>query len=338
MSISKGLRQFAMRTLAFGLILIASYLFVFLYFRHTPFFASYLRVGEEFYFDFLTGLRKTDFLNSVLFTAVLMTLWNRDRLTKLRTYMQNWSQTIIFGSLAIMSQVGHYAFKYWINTNQDIALGNTVLMTLVKYGFNIVFVVFLGIAVYNTGFVKEQFSKYKSQLPVFAILGIFYFFIIQAFQSIWKYLSNFVAGSIYHMLNLTFDNVYMRPATDAGPVLGVGQFIVGISKECSGIDSLLLFISLYSVILILDWNRLNRKRMLLLFIPGILGTVLYNLLRVYAIMLVGILYDPKFAVDVFHTNAGWVLFLVFFMIFWHFGSSWVYRKKTKPKNSGIEFH
>ena len=46
-------------------------------------------------------------------------------------------------------------------------------------------------------------------------------------------------------------------------------------------------------------------------------------------MLVGIYIDPQFAVDTFHTNIGWMLFLVFFIIYWHFGSQWVYKKKPE---------
>ncbi len=324
---NKGLHQFIIRSGIFAAIVFGIYLFVFLYFRHTQFFLRYLAIAGEFYFPFLTGLRKSDFLNAVLFTGVLFILWNRDTILKLKTYKQDKKQTIIFGILAILSQILHYTFKYWIRTNPQQALQHTLLMTLIKYFFNISFIVLLALAVYNIKFFKDHFNKFGKQIPIFTALIIVYFFLIQFFQGIWKLLSNFVATSLYYMLKLTFDNVYMRPAMETGPRLGVGNFIVGISQECSGIDSLLLFLSLYAALLVLDWKRMNKKRMLILLVPGIIGTIAYNLIRVYLIMLVGILINPKFAIDVFHTNVGWVLFLGFFMLFWHFGSNWVYEKK-----------
>ena len=66
------------------------------------------------------------------------------------------------------------------------------------------------------------------------------------------------------------------------------------------------------------------KRMWALFIPGVIMAVTYNILRIYSLMLVGIYIDPVFAVDTFHSNIGWMLFLGFFMIYWHFGSDVTY--------------
>jgi exosortase/archaeosortase family protein len=324
---NKGLKDFIIRTVIFSVILISVYLFVFLYFRHTQLFYRYFKIPEDFYFSFLTGLSKTDFLNAALFTVTLFIIWNRDTILSLKEYAQSKKETIVFGLLAVLIQVAHYAYKYYVRINAQSALTNTLLLTLLKYVFNVLFVVFLGLAVYNLQVFKDQFSKFKKQLPIFALFLVGYFFLIQFFQKIWLVMGNFVATAVYHMLDLTFDNVVLQYGTNLGPRLGVGKFVVGISDACSGIDSLLLFLSLYFVLLVLDWSRMNKKRMLILLPIGIVMTIAYNLVRVYLILLVGILYDPVFAVDFFHTNAGWVMFLIVFIIFWHFGSSYVYIKK-----------
>jgi exosortase/archaeosortase family protein len=319
-----GLSQFFIRTAVFLAILIAAYLFVFLYFRHTDFFLRYLKIGEDYYFNFLSGLRKTDFLNSALFTVVIFIIWNRQAIAKMKPYLQNIKETIIFGGLALLTQIIHYAFKFWIRFNPGF---NQLALTLIKYLVNILFVILLALAVYNLKFFKEQFNRFKKQLPVYALVLVGYFFLIQLFQKIWLFLGNMVAKSIYFLLSLTFKNVYFKMGVTSGPSVGAQNFVVGISDACSGIDSLLLFISIYVAIFALDFNRINKKRMLLLFIPGILGSVLYNILRVYLLMLVGIFINPEFAIDMFHTNIGWILFLLFFVVFWNFGSDWVYMKK-----------
>jgi len=185
-------------------------------------------------------------------------------------------------------------------------------------------------AVYTLDFTRSFGKRHWKSILTFLAIGAVYFYIIQLFQKIWYHLSYFVAKTIYHMLSLTFDNVYFSPGTvTQGPRLGVEGFMVGISDACSGIDSLLLFLSLYTLLLVLDWKRLDLKRMFILFIPGIIGTVAYNILRVYVLLLVGVYYDQQFAIDTFHTNIGWILFLAFFMLFWHYGSKWVYLPRNK---------
>ncbi|MBN2423043.1 archaeosortase/exosortase family protein [Candidatus Woesearchaeota archaeon] len=327
--IDKGVLQFVIRTAIFLAVIFGLNFFVFLYFRHTAFFLKYLKLSSDFYFDFMSGLRGRDFLNSVLFVLTLFIIWNRAVILKFRQYKQDKKQTVVFAVIAVLLQVAHYFFKYLLKTNSEFALSHTLIFTLAKYGFNISFVIALAVAVYNFSFIKTQFNKFKKQIPVFAVIFLFYYFLIQFFQGIWRFLGNFVANSVYFILSLTFKNTYLKMDAISAPRLGVNNFIVGISKECSGIDSLLLFLSLFSVIFVLDWKRLNKKRMLTLLIPGIIGTVAYNLFRVYVLLLVGVFISPEFAVDMFHSNIGWILFLVFFIIFWHFGSSWVYEKKKK---------
>ncbi|MBD3203201.1 hypothetical protein GF327_02825 [Candidatus Woesearchaeota archaeon] len=324
---NKGLIQFIIRSGIFFSVLLAFRFFIFLYFRHTLFFLKYLRIDADFYLDFLTGLRGRDFQNAAMFTLALFVLWNRKKLFNLKPYNQNYKESAIFGVLAMLTQVFHYVFKYWIKLNLDTALNHSFLITLIKYSFNLFFILFLAAAAYNLAFIKEQFKNYKKQIPVFSIILIVYFFLIQFFQRIWRLLGNFVARAVYFLLSLSFEKTYLRILPEATPRLGVDTFIVGISKECSGIDSLLLFISLYSAIFVLDYKILKRKRMLLLLIPGLIGTVSYNILRVYLLLLVGVFISPEFAVDMFHSNIGWILFLLFFMAFWHFGSSRVYEKK-----------
>ncbi len=328
---NKGMYDFFLRTVVFFAVILGFQLFVMLYFRHTSFFLQYLQLGSEFYFDFLTGLRKRDVINAVLFSAIIFIIWNRRAIQDFKSYKQSVKESLLFGVLAIASQVLHYVFKAFVRTNYEWALSQTLLLTIVKYCFNLAFIVLVALAVYNLSFVKSQYPRFKKQIPVFVVMPMVYFFIIQLFQSIWRVLGDFVARTLYITLGWSFDNVYLDIEATRAPILGVGEFIVGISEECSGIDSMLLFLSLFTVLLVLDWNRLNRKRMFMLLIPGILGTVLYNLLRIYLLMLVGIFISPEFAIDMFHSNIGWILFLVFFIVFWHFGSKWVYEKSDGKK-------
>ncbi len=329
---NKGLYQFLVRSaILFGSLFVL-YTLIFLWIRHMPFFIDHLRVDDGFSLSWLTGLRKTDFLNAGLFAVIGFIIWNRTKLMNLKAYVRNNTQTIIFAILSILFFVLHYVHKYWIGQNLVTAQELSGLMILLKYVLLFLFGLFAAFATYGKEFISYFFKKYYLSLLIFVGIGTTYFFLIQWFQLIWYQLSYFVSISIKGLLELTFNNVYFLAGSEGigGPRLGANGFRVAISNECSGVDSLLLFLSLYSLLFILDYKRMHIKRMWALFIPGLIMTVAYNILRIYLLMLVGIFIDPKFAVDTFHTNIGWILFLVFFMIYWHFGSKWVYKKK-KPE-------
>ncbi len=336
----ENIKQLLIRAAIFTAIFFGTYLFIFLYFRHTDFFLQNLRISQIFYADWLTGLRKTDFLNATLFALVGLIIYSRSEIKDIPLFKRNTKKTVVWGALSIIILLAHYAFKFIIHSNQGGLAGFATPIALAKYIFNLGFIISLFIAVFTPDFSRYLIKNYWKRTLIFVGIGIAYFFLIQFFQLIWYELSYIVSQSIRFLLNLSFDQVFFKAGSlTSGPRLGAAGFNVGISKECSGIDSLLLFISLYSLLLVLDWKRMHIKRMLLLLIPGIIGTVLYNILRIYSLIMVGIYIDPEFAIDVFHTNIGWILFLVFFMVFWHFSSKWIYKRKpniqgkTKQKGS-----
>jgi exosortase E/protease (VPEID-CTERM system) len=93
-------------------------------------------------------------------------------------------------------------------------------------------------------------------------------------------------------------------------VIGTEAFKVAILSPCSGWHGILLITSLFAGYL---WwfRRLHRfPHALLLFPIGIVLIYVANLVRMSALILVGIWISPTIAVDGFHSQAGWVAFLV----------------------------
>ena len=322
----EGFKQFVIRTGIFFSILLALQLSIFLYFSHTQFFQNYLGIPQDFYFDVLTGLNKQNLLNSAIFVVVAFLLWKRKEILDFNLYKQNYNETSVFGGLAFLTFFAHYIFKYWINTNLDYALDFATLLAFIKIFLNILFVVLLAFAAYNRKFVFGFVKRFYKDLGFFSIILILYYNLIWWFQNSWFYFSVIVGKTIYFIFSKIFDDVFFRAATDSGPILGVDGFFVAISKVCSGIDSLLFFTSLFIILVVTNWNELDKKRMALLFIPGLIGTFMLNIIRIFLLILIAVKISPEFAVDVFHTNAGWILFLGYFIVFWHFGSKWVIKK------------
>ena len=93
-------------------------------------------------------------------------------------------------------------------------------------------------------------------------------------------------------------------------VIGTDAFKVEIKKACGGFQG----IGLISMLLggYLWWFRqIHRFPQAFLLFPIGIGIIwLANAVRITALILVGIWIDPKIAVDGFHSQAGWISFLV----------------------------
>lgn len=324
---NKSLSILVLNSIIFFGILFGINLFILLFFRHTTFFQNYLSLPNVFYFQFLTGLSKYRFINSAIFVSVIFIIFIRKKISLIQIEQSTWVDRIVFGILSLAMLVFHYVFKFIVRQNITFFMDHILTTTIIKYIFNLGFIILLAYSIFGRKFIHLFIWKFYKELITFTVVFVIYSFLIDIFGLIWKPLSVFISKTIYLLLSLSFDDVVLNLNRGAGPRLGVGNFIVGISKDCSGVDSLLLFLSLFIFLLVLDWSRFKKKNMIIVFLIGVFGTLLFNILRVYSLMLVGILYSPEFAVDTFHSNIGWILFLLYFAVFWDFGSKYVYKKK-----------
>lgn len=170
-----GFTQFLVRTVIFAAVVMGVNLFIFLYFRHTTFFYEFLRLPDFFYFDFLSGLRKRDFINAAAFSGIVFIIWNWKYLLKLKGYKQDVKQSVIFGVAAFAMLVAHYVFKFIMTGHLAFGAKYSLLMTLVKYSFNIGFVFLVFVAVFGWTFVKKQGFHFRYQIPIFIFILASYF-------------------------------------------------------------------------------------------------------------------------------------------------------------------
>ena len=108
-------------------------------------------------------------------------------------------------------------------------------------------------------------------------------------------------------------------------------FSVLIGSPCSGIDGMTLFTTLYVLIIAFDWKNVNKLKALIFLPFGTLGMFCMNTLRVYLLLIVGVLYSKEFAIGAFHSNIGWILFLCYFLSFLYLMYPHLLIKKAIPK-------
>ena len=76
-----------------------------------------------------------------------------------------------------------------------------------------------------------------------------------------------------------------------------------------------LFMCVSIMVMALDWKRIRKSRAVPLLLPGLIGAFSVNILRVYVLIVVGVLISPGFAIGLFHSYIGSLLFLVYALVF-----------------------
>ena len=109
------------------------------------------------------------------------------------------------------------------------------------------------------------------------------------------------------------------------PIIDFKGFRVAIDSPCSGIESMFLFTMLYLFITCFDWKVLNKKKLAIMFIPGLLSVFALNILRIYLLILIGEGISVNLALGLFHTNASWIFFMAYFILFWGLLYKWMKR-------------
>jgi hypothetical protein len=176
--------------------------------------------------------------------------------------------------------------------------------------------------VFGLTFIKKFIIQFKIEIATCIGISLLYDYLIFQVWKLWPYLSSFILLIEEFLFRLSFPLVVVTPPN----ILMVQTFSVAVAEACSGLDSLFLFSTLYIIIAILDWNVFNKKKLILMFIPVSLGLIAVNILRVYLLILIGVMISPKLTLTLFHTYAGMILFILYFILFWKVSYKWIKKK------------
>lgn len=324
--------RFLIKTTIFIIIIIAVELFISVIFRYTTLFNKYLTIPQDFMLE--TPNFRTIFTNALLFGFVVFLIVSYKKVLNIKRFNFEKNQ-IVFMFLSAFFLFLQYFFKYLINRNTDFFIHATIFWGTIKILINILFGISVGLAVYGISFTKYFVKNFRRDIVLFFIVSIAFFFLMLLVQNLWTYFSGAISEILYRIFSLFFSNVTYQPyvtsftmAEKGGPILGIGNFQAVIGQPCSGIDSFLLFTSLYTLIFILDYKRLRKSLTIAMFFIGVIGMFLTNALRIFLLFLVGAFIDAKFAIGMFHSNIGWILFILYFFIFWWITSRYVYKDET----------
>jgi archaeosortase C (PEF-CTERM variant) len=138
-------------------------------------------------------------------------------------------------------------------------------------------------------------------------------------ESVGLYSAYLLAPEVSGFLNIlgipaSVDWLTITFPTQSGDVISVY-----VSTACSGIYSFSIFASAFLSFVLTEYDRVDRKVGLLMGL-GILTAYVANILRMVVIVLVGYYtYTPEAGMQamlVAHSNAGWIIFLIWIGLFW----------------------
>ena len=227
---------------------------------------SFLQVGE-----------------AMLFVLALFIIYNRERLLGVDAYRIRKSDWL-FVPLSFLMLVSNYFLRMdaasWAgHVNVFIVLMSFMLFLMA---------VFLALGVFGRRMMHDLFCEYKGQLKYLVLFFPGYYFLFSFVQGMWPVFSGVVAGLAHLLLGLAYPDVSYSVGDDGIPLLAAGGFGAKIGAPCSGIESMLLFTSLFLIIIAVDFKKIDVKRAVVVFFPALLGVFLLNVARICALFLVGL--------------------------------------------------
>jgi exosortase/archaeosortase family protein len=263
-------------------------------------------------------------LEVLFFLIILFMLYNKEILLKIRIPGLNTRSSIIFALISYASVSYYYASQVFAVHYELFEGFLPILIVLSQFIALALFLIFAGITVFGTRYPVEIYRKTSPQPYYFGAALIILTICMSLFEKAWPFFSGNVSKILYFMLD-KFYAVDMF-LDNSVPVIMINDFAVSIGSPCSGIDSMLLFTAFFAGIFALDYNKLKKLNFTIFFIIGFLGVILVNILRLFLLIVIGVEFSPEFAVGMFHTNAGWILFIIYFLGYYWIIKKYIYQK------------
>ncbi|MCD4770904.1 exosortase/archaeosortase family protein [archaeon] len=309
MVLEKGFRQFLVKTGVFlGLFILISFAI------GQRIVASSLLYGFKFFI--YGGMGKV-----LLFSIFGFVLFYRDRLLKL-SFFKREKVSLLMLELSLLCVIGFYilASNGMTLVGLNLNIGKFSPSVLGIFLFHLLFLaifVFLIIGIFGLNFLRDFFRKFKRELLYFFIFGVIVYSLMYYVWRLWPFLSLIVVRVTSFLLGLVGDVVVINQYT-----FSFGGFAAEIGEACSGVYSIFIFSSLYLFAVILDWGKLDRLKVVLVFVPAIVGAFFVNVFRVFLLFVIGAYISEEIAIGLYHSYVGMVFFLVYFSVFWFLFYDW----------------
>ena len=200
----------------------------------------------------------------------------------------------------------------WIAVDGLMAGQRTVLNLVVAHAGLLASVAGMALACFGASNLRVLFNMYRREVVTSVGIAVAFLVFLMAVYALWEPLSSVVMYSVDFLLRMSGLVTAVIPPNQ----LLLDKFGITVAESCSGIESIALFTGLYIIVGLLDWPRLRRTRYFVIFPIALFLLVIFNILRVYGLVMAGYYINPEIAFSLFHTYAGLVFFIIYSAIFW----------------------
>ncbi len=193
-------------------------------------------------------------------------------------------------------------------------------LTILWYGAGSVAILSSLLVTWNLRIFIERIKHFPFELS-FSLFsgGLFWLFHVSV-EYFWSHLSAIVTLIIYAFLRALGLNMMYG---ENSYTLRHPLFSASIGAACSGLEGIFLFLFLFSLVLVIDWNSYSGKGALGIYLAGIAYMFFLNILRVGVFFVAAIWATQRWGKSVasdlfvwfFHANVGWVFYLIGITLF-----------------------
>lgn len=158
-----------------------------------------------------------------------------------------------------------------------------------------------------TRFWRQMLQDESYTLAVAVLVGVLAWGSSHLTQALWGPLAETTFWVVRFLLGFIYPDVYTQLA---GRLVGTTTFAVTIAPECSGYEGIGLVTLLFAVYLWWFRAHLRFPQALLLLPAGALAIWVANTLRITGLIVIGSSFSPAIAWGGFHSQAGWIAFLL----------------------------
>ncbi len=165
----------------------------------------------------------------------------------------------------------------------------------------------LGWSIAPLSFWQKIYQAEKASLLLAFIAGAATWLFAYFSRNLWETLGDTTLYLVHQLLLLIFDEVFVDVEQR---LLGLGDFIVEVGQACSGYEGIGMICVFTSLYLYMFRKELRFPNALMLFPIGILTIWVFNFLRISVLIVIGAEISPEMALNGFHSQAGWIAFLL----------------------------
>ena len=234
----------------------------------------------------------------------------KDILLTLQEYNDHplWKKWLIFHfiSITLYTCITSLLFKGIVfESAHDSITVNLTALSWILAGVCTVLFLFFSIAPLNcwSRLIKQEIGLICISISA----GVLAWFVGGLVELSWQPLAGLTFSFSYHLLSMVYPDVVVEPINK---ILGTSAFQVNIAPQCSGYEGIGLIVGFLIFYMVAFRKSLRFPHVYLLFPIGITTIWILNTFRIVLLIAIGSSYSSEIAASGFHSNAGWIVFVL----------------------------